>query len=144
MRLIDEQLPFPNTDRNQIDVNVTGDVVIARASLIWFPHLILGFKKLIGSWKMIEILFLIISSILFFEINSFLKNIFPVWVSPLYLIKFKILNAVSDLPLPDSPIIPRILFSLISKETPLTKAVCLANILRSVTEIILELFKTIF
>ena len=29
MRLIDEQLPFPNTDRNQIDVNITGDVVIA-------------------------------------------------------------------------------------------------------------------
>ena len=29
MRLIDEQLPFPNTDRNQIDVNITGDVKIA-------------------------------------------------------------------------------------------------------------------
>ena len=27
-RLIDESLPFPNTDRNQIDVNMTGDVKI--------------------------------------------------------------------------------------------------------------------
>ena len=27
-RLVDETLPFPNTDRNQIDVNITGDVKI--------------------------------------------------------------------------------------------------------------------
>ena len=43
-RLINEELPFPNTERNQIDVNITGDVQIAER-LTAFGSLNYQFRK---------------------------------------------------------------------------------------------------
>ena len=56
----------------------------------------------------------------------------------------KMLRAVNDFPLPDSPIIPRISFLLRSNEIPLTNFLCSDDTFKLLTEINLDFIKIYF
>ena len=93
-------------------------------SVIWSPIFMTGFRLVIGSWKIMEIfsprIFLRSSS------SSFVKSrpsnrISPSATFPVVPIRSPMTDrAVTLLPLPDSPTIPRVVPSLSSISTPST------------------------
>ena len=94
------------------------------ASIIWLPTVNTGFKLVIGSWKIIEILFPLKScSSLIFISRIFLplKRISPSTILPGgCFIRRRIERAVTLFPEPVSPTMPSVSMTFKSKETPST------------------------
>ena len=94
------------------------------ASMIWSPIFITGFKLVIGSWKIMEILLprsFLRSSLPMCTMSLPSKRISPSSILPVVPINRPMTErAVTLFPLPDSPTIPRVEPSFNSMSTPST------------------------